>query len=42
MGEIRSDITLKDTLDRGLVDRGHGEAVNVRHSTVDGIVTPSR
>ena len=38
MGEIRSDVTLENTLDRGLVDRGHGEDADVRRSTIDGIV----
>ena len=38
MGEIRSDVTLENTLDRGVFDRGHGEEADIRRSTVDGIV----
>ena len=38
MGEIRSNVTLENTLDRGVFDRGHGEETDIRRSTVDGIV----
>ena len=38
MGEIHSNVTLENTLDRGVFDRGHGEETDIRRSTVDGIV----
>ena len=38
MGEIRSAVTLENTLDRGVFDRGHGQEAEIRRSTVDGIV----
>ena len=38
MGEIRSNVTLENTVDRGVFDRGHGQEVDNRRSTVDGIV----
>lgn len=38
MGEIRADVTLANTVDRGVFDRGHGAEADIRRSTVDGIV----
>ena len=38
MGEIRSNVTLENTVDRGVFDRGHGQEADIRRSTVDGIV----
>ena len=38
MGEIRTRVTLENTYDREMVDRGHGLEGEVRRTTVDGIV----
>ena len=38
MGEIHADVTLENTVDRGVFDRGHGDEADIRRSTVDGIV----
>ena len=38
MGEIRSNVKLENTVDRGVFDRGHGEARAIRGATVDGVV----
>ena len=38
MGEIRTRVTLENTYDREMVDRGHGLEGKVRRTTVDGIV----
>ena len=38
MGEIRSNVTLENTGDRVVFDRGHGLETNIRRATVDGMV----
>ena len=38
MGEIRSNVMLENTVDRGVFDRGQGQETDVRHTTVDGMV----
>ena len=38
MGEIRSNITLENTVDRGVCDRGQGQETDIRRTTVDGMV----
>ena len=38
MGEIRSNVTLENTVDRGVVDRGHGQETDIRRTTVDGMM----
>ena len=38
MGEIRSNVELENTVDRGVFDRGHGEERAIRGATVDGVV----
>ncbi len=38
MGEIRSNVSLENTVDRGVFDRGHGQETDVRRTTVDGMV----
>ena len=38
MREIRSDVTLENWVDRAMFDRGHGQEVDIRRSTVHGLV----
>ena len=38
MGEIHSNVTLENTEDRAVVNRGHGQEADVRRTTIDGIV----
>ena len=38
MGEIHSNVTLENTEDRAVVNRGHGQEADVRRATIDGIV----
>ena len=38
MGEIRASVTLENSTDREIVYRGHGVEVDVRRTTVEGIV----
>ena len=38
MGEIRSNVTLENTGDRVVSDRGLGPETDVRRTTVDGMV----
>ena len=38
MGEMRSNVKLENTVDRGVFDRGHGEERAIRGATVDGVV----
>ena len=38
MGEIRSNVKLENTVDRGVFDRGRGEERAIRGATVDGVV----
>ena len=38
MGEIRTPVTLENSVDRGLVGRGQGTEAGVRRTTVGGIV----
>ena len=38
MGEIRSNVMLENTVDRGVFDRGQGQETDIRRTTVDGMV----
>ena len=38
MGEIRARVTLENSYDREMVNRGHGHEADVRRTTVEGIV----
>ena len=38
MGEIRTSVTLENSDDRVMVYEGHGLEVDVRRTTIDGIV----
>ena len=38
MGEIRSNVMLENTGDRVVFDRGQGQEVDIRRTTVDGLV----
>ena len=38
MGEIRANVTLENTADRNVFDRGHGLESDIRRTTVDGLV----
>ena len=38
MGEIRSNVSLENTVDRGVFDRGQGQETDVRRATIDGMV----
>ena len=38
IGEIRASVTLENSGDRAVVDRGHGVEADVRRTTVEGIV----
>ena len=38
MGEIRASVTLENSDDRAVVDRGLGVETDVRRTTVEGIV----
>ena len=37
MGEIRANVTLENTADRNVFDRGHGLESDIRRTTVDGL-----
>ena len=38
MPEVRTDVTLENTIDRGVVRRGHGSEADIRRTTVSGLV----
>ena len=38
MGEIRSNVTLENTVDRGVFNRGQGQETDIRRTTIDGMV----
>ena len=38
MGEIRASVTLENTGDRAVVNRGHGVEADIRRTTVEGLV----
>ena len=38
MGEIRAEVTVENTVDRGLVRRGQGSEGNIRRTTLSGVV----
>ena len=42
MGEIRSNVTLENTVDRGVFNRGQGQETDIRRTTIDGMVDTGR
>lgn len=38
MGEIRAEMAIENTIDRGVFERGHGAEADIRRASLEGIV----